>query len=294
MKLEIRELNKRYGDFYALINFSYTFTEGVYGLLGPNGAGKSTLMNIITDNLNQTSGEVLFNEKNTKVLGSEFRKLIGYTPQQQGLYNNFTLIRFMYYMAALKGIKKEDTIKQVDKFIKLVNLESSKHNKLGTFSGGMKQRALIAQALLGEPKILILDEPTAGLDPKERIRIRNIISEIAFNKIVIIATHVVSDVEFIAKEILLLKKGVITDSGSPYALAKNINDMVYEIRTTPDKLAEITSKHHIGNISKDEDRIYVRIISENSPSEFEYQKAKPNLEDVYLHYFDEDVIIWES
>ncbi len=291
MKLEIKELNKKYDDFYALRNFSYTFTEGVYGLLGPNGAGKSTLMNIITDNLNQTSGKVFFNTEDTKVLGREFRKLIGYTPQQQGLYNNFTLLRFMYYMAALKGMGKEDTTKQVERFIKLVNLESEKHNKLGTFSGGMKQRALIAQALLAEPKILILDEPTAGLDPKERIRIRNIISEIAFNKIVIIATHVVSDVEFIAKEILLLKKGVIADSGSPYALAKNINDMVYEIRTTPDKLAEITSKYHIGNISKDEDRIYVRIISEKTPSEFEYQKTKPNLEDVYLHYFDEDVII---
>lgn len=144
MKLEIKELNKKYDDFYALRNFSYTFTEGVYGLLGPNGAGKSTLMNIITDNLNQTSGKVFFNTEDTKVLGREFRKLIGYTPQQQGLYNNFTLLRFMYYMAALKGMGKEDTTKQVERFIKLVNLESEKHNKLGTFSGGMKQRALIA------------------------------------------------------------------------------------------------------------------------------------------------------
>lgn len=286
MTLNINNLKKDYGSFTALNGFSYEFTAGVYGLLGPNGAGKSTLMNIITDNIKATSGEVKFNEKPTSEMGAEFRKILGFMPQQQGLYPNFTLERFLYYMAALKGMEKKEAKEDITRLLKLVNLTDCMSKRLGGFSGGMKQRALIAQAMLGDPQIIILDEPTAGLDPKERIRIRNLISEIAFEKIVIIATHVVSDIEFIAKEVLLLKRGEIINAGKPHELCQSISGNVFEISATEDKLPEISGKFKVGNISKDEKNIYVRVISENSPSGYEYKQCKPDLEDLYLYYFD--------
>lgn len=286
MNLTIDKLTKNYGNFTALKNFNYDFSAGVYGLLGPNGAGKSTLMNIITDNLTATSGEVCFDGKTIKALSAEYRKNLGYMPQQQGLYPNFTLIRFLHYMASLKGMKKAEAIAQIEQLLTMVNLSDCKQKRLGGFSGGMKQRALIAQAMLGDPKVIILDEPTAGLDPKERIRIRNMISQIAFDKIVIIATHVVSDIEFIAKEVVFLKRGEIVNSGSPHSLCETLQDKVFEIKTTEDKLAEISAKFKVGNISKDENNIFVRIISEANPLDYEYETIKPTLEDLYLHYFD--------
>ncbi|MDO4945301.1 MAG: ABC transporter ATP-binding protein [Ruminococcus sp.] len=286
MTLTLSALTKQYGNFTALNNFTYEFTAGVYGLLGPNGAGKSTLMNIITDNLKATSGTVKFDGVPTTEMDADFRKILGFMPQQQGIYPNFTLERFLYYMAALKGMKKAEAKADIERLLGLVNLRDSKNKRLGGFSGGMKQRALIAQAMLGEPKIIILDEPTAGLDPKERIRIRNLIAEIAFEKIVIIATHVVSDIEFIAKEVLLLKNGEIIGSGKPHELCEKITGNVFEITTDEDSLPEISAKFKVGNISKDEKNIYVRVISENSPSDYEYKACKPDLEDLYLYYFD--------
>lgn len=285
-KLVLNNLTKQYGSFTALNNFSYEFTPGVYGLLGPNGAGKSTLMNIITDNLKGTSGEVCFDGKLTSHMGAEFRKLLGFMPQQQGIYPNFTLERFLYYMAALKGMKKVDAKTDIERLLKLVNLQDCKDKSLGGFSGGMKQRALIAQAMLGNPKIIILDEPTAGLDPKERIRIRNLIAEIAFEKIVIIATHVVSDIEFIAKEVLLLKKGEIIESGKPHELCEKISQNVYEIICAENKLSKISDEYKVGNISKDGKNIYIRVISEQTPTDYNYKACKPDLEDLYLYYFD--------
>lgn len=289
--LEITNLTKCYNSrIKALDSFTYNFSEGVYGLLGPNGSGKSTLMNIITDNLNATSGTIKFDNKNVLDMGKEFRKLIGYMPQQQGLYPNFTLQRFLFYMAALKGLSKKEATEQIELLIRTINLHDVKDKPLGSFSGGMKQRALIAQALLGNPKIIILDEPTAGLDPKERIRIRNLISEIAFNKIVIIATHVVSDIEFIAKEILLLKKGEIIASDSPHKLCETINDYVYEITSDISQVKSICNNFKVSNISKDDKKVYIRVISQQVPEEYEYIRVKPTLEDLYLHYFDEDLV----
>ena len=224
MELALNCISKTYkkGSVKALDNFSVTLTPGVYGLLGPNGAGKSTLMNIITDNLNADGGEVVYGGENIKKLGKDYRAVLGYMPQQQGLYDDFTLNRFLWYMAALKGLKKKEAKEKITQLLETVNLTDAAHKKLGSFSGGMKQRALIAQALLNNPEILILDEPTAGLDPKERIRIRNFISEIAEDKIVLISTHVVSDIEFIAKEIILLKKGQLISHDSPNKLTKEL------------------------------------------------------------------------
>lgn len=288
MELEIRDLTKYYGKKIALNGFNAVLTPGIYGLLGPNGAGKSTLMNIIADNINADHGEVIFDGVNTIKLGKEFRKVLGYMPQQQGIYDNFTALRFLYYIAALKGLNKKQAKEQIDKALKLVNLTEEAHKKLGSFSGGMKQRILIAQAILNDPKILILDEPTAGLDPKERIRIRNMISEIGFNKIVIIATHVVSDIEYIAKEIIMLKNGHLIEKKPPTELLGSVREKVFEIRDSEDVIKQIEVNYKIGNIAKDKEEVILRIISDTPPIKYNHRLVNPVLEDVYLYLFDED------
>ena len=220
MLLKCNKVSKSYGDNKALQSFSYDFTPGVYGLLGPNGAGKSTLMNIITDNLKQTEGNLLYDEKDIHELGRDYRRKIGYVPQQQQVFPGFTLRRFLLYVSGLKGIDRKTAVKQISDIVSKVNLEDVMDRKLSTFSGGMKQRALLAQALLGEPSVIILDEPTAGLDPNERIRFRNIVSKIAFDRIVIIATHVVSDIQFIANKVLIMKSGRMIMDGTPWELCE--------------------------------------------------------------------------
>ncbi len=287
MELKIDKLDKTYGNNHALNEFTYTFTEGIYGLLGPNGAGKSTLMNIITDNLKQDAGWIKVEQKDIKELGKEYRKLLGYMPQQQGVYPGFTLGRFLYYIASLKGLTKAKAKEQIEWILPLVNLTDCLERKLGAFSGGMKQRALIAQAMIGNPKIIILDEPTAGLDPKERIRIRNMIAKIAFDKIVIIATHVVSDIEFIAKEVLLLKKGNLIDAGSPVDLCSKIKNKTFHINTQMENIETISEQYKVCNISKEKEGIQVRVLSDHGVTGYDYEVAKPTLEELYLYTFDE-------
>lgn len=288
MTLEIKNVSKSYdrGKKLALKDFSAQLTSGVYGFLGPNGAGKSTLMNIISDNLAADEGEVRFNGQNTRKMGKAFRDILGYMPQQQGLYDDFTGRRFLWYMAAVKGIKKHRAKERIGELLELVNLQDNANKKLGGYSGGMKQRLLIAQALLNDPKVLILDEPTAGLDPKERIRIRNFISAIAADKIVLLATHVVSDVEFIAKEVMLIKTGELIAKDTTANLLHSMQGKVFEVYTQAGKLPEMQIKYRISNLTQEPDGICVRIVGDERPREGRVIDAKPNLEDLYLYQFD--------
>ena len=282
MKLELDGLTKNYKDKVALDHISFSFTPGIYGLLGPNGAGKSTMMNLITDNLVPTGGRVLLDGKSIGELGGGYRKLLGYMPQQQNIYPDLSLRRFLYFMASLKGLSKSDAENDIGRYVKMVNLEDALGKKLGAFSGGMKQRALIAQALIGNPGILILDEPTAGLDPKERIRVRNLISEVARDKIVIIATHVVTDVEFIAKEIVMLSGGKILRSGSPAKLLTELEGKVWNITVTDEELASVNERYKVSNISRDGESVIARVVG-SVPEGWRREAVRPNLEDLYLY-----------
>lgn len=214
MKLELAEVTKKYGEKVALDHVSYAFTEGLYGILGPNGAGKTTLMNLLTDNIAITSGEIRYEGVRISELGRKYRNRIGYMPQQQGFYGQFSGRMFLRYMAQMKGLKKESD-RQIEELLCRVSLDSVAHKKIRTYSGGMRQRLLLAQALLGNPEILILDEPTAGLDPKERVRLREYIRDLGRSRIVLFTTHIVSDIETVADQILIFRDGVIVADGSP-------------------------------------------------------------------------------
>lgn len=216
--LTLESVSKKYGDKLALQNISLSLSEGIYGILGPNGAGKSTMMNIITDSLRADGGEICWKGVAIDRLGAEYRRLLGYAPQQQGLYDTFTGRRFLSYMGTLKEIEKDRMKAEIERCAAYVNLIDLLDRPIGTYSGGMKQRLLIAQAMMGDPQLIILDEPTAGLDPKERVSIREKIKELSEGKIILMATHVVSDIQSIAKEIIMLKNGKIAAKDSVDAL----------------------------------------------------------------------------
>ncbi len=222
MELQLNEVTKKYGDKVALDGFSYTFETGIYGILGANGAGKSTMMNLITDNLHRDGGSITFDGKDILQLGADYRRILGYMTQQQGLYEGMTAESFLVYMARLKEIPRKSVSHEIARVLEMTNLADVGHKKIGSFSGGMKQRVLLAQALLGDPKVLILDEPTAGLDPRERARLRDHIYRLSQDRIVLLATHIVSDIEAIADSILLLKQGKLLRSGTAGALIASL------------------------------------------------------------------------
>ncbi len=288
MIVDIRDITKSYGANKALYKFTATFTPGIYALLGPNGSGKSTLMNIITDNLKADYGEITYDGENVLKMGVRFREKLGFMPQYPGLYPNFTVERFMWYMAALKDMKKDDAKTQIADILHAVELDDVPKRKIGALSGGMKQRLTLAQAVLGEPEILILDEPTAGLDPKQRIAIRNYISKIAFNKIVLIATHVVSDVEYIARDIIMFKKGVVVDNAPPHELTRKIMGKVWHVPCGESEVSDMQTQHKVINISKNAENgdVILRVLSDEKPIE-RATAVVPSLEDYYLYVFDD-------
>ena len=295
MELSLQNITKSYGKNLALDQFSVTLTPGIYAILGPNGSGKTTLMNILTDNLKADSGTVTYTNdvgisENILKMGERFREKIGFMPQYSGFYPNFSAERFLWYIASLKGMDKNTATLKIPEILSAVELSDVANQRIGTFSGGMKQRLAFAQAILGDPEILIFDEPTAGLDPKQRVSMRNYISEIALGKIVLIATHVVSDIEYIAKEVIVMKKGTLAANASPSALAKKMEGRVWQVAVSTEDVSEMQMFYRVTNISvspTDVNRVILRILSEQKPT-FEAKLITPTLEDYYLYTFDEN------
>lgn len=293
MELIIKNISKEFKDKIAVDKFNVTLNSGIYGLLGPNGSGKTTLMRILADVSSASSGDILVNGKSKSKLGAEYRDLIGYVPQNIGFYKNFTAEKFLYYVAALKGVDKNIEKSKIDELLKFVNLEQDRKRRIGKFSGGMKQRLGIAQALLNDPKILILDEPTAGLDPNERIRFKNLISQLAKGKIVILSTHIVSDIEFIANEVLVMKDGKLVEKSSLEEILHTVRGKVYTLSVNECDLEEVETKFKISSMIRNNSEINVRVVGDKKPNinKFKYIEEEPNLEDVFLYYFNESVSI---
>mgnify|MGYP001057778860 FL=1 len=285
MELKTIGLTKKFGSKTAVNDLNITLSNGVYGLLGANGAGKTTFMRLLCNIQNPTSGKVLLNGKNIVGLGEQYRNLLGYLPQNFGYYPDFTALDFLLYVAALKGLNERTARKKSKDLLEAVALSAESNHKIKTFSGGMKQRLGIAQAMLNDPRILILDEPTAGLDPKERVRFRNLISAFSKDRIVILSTHIVSDVEFIAEEIVMMKSGQIVHFGKPQEITSEINGQVWEC-TVPTAYAEkYAATYNTSNLrNTDNNQTILRIIADRPPME-NAVRVQPNLEDLYLFYF---------
>lgn len=282
MELKLDRVTKNYGSKIACDRISLSLTKGVYGLLGANGAGKTTLMRMMCGVLKPDSGSISFD--GSDVSSEEYRDVLGYLPQDFGYYPEFTAQDFMMYIAALKGLTKTRAKAKTDELLELVSLKNEAKKKIKTFSGGMKQRLGIAQAMLNDPKILILDEPTAGLDPKERVRFRNLISRMGADRIILLSTHIVSDVEYIADTILVMKSGQMIHSGSLEEIIGVIKGKVWEC-TVPQKLAdELAAAYPVINIRNEAEGVFLRLVCDEKPCE-NAVNGEATLEDLYLYYF---------
>lgn len=287
--LVVNNVSKKYGSFYALKDINLEFNNGVYALLAPNGAGKTTLIKLLTTLIFPTSGEILYKGTDIVSLDGEYRDIIGYLPQDFGYYRNYTPRKFLLYLAALKGIKKEDAVEKVKEVLKVVSLENVENKKMKGFSGGMIQRVGIAQALLNDPKILILDEPTAGLDPKERVRFRNLLSDLSRDRIVIISTHIVSDIEFISNEVIMIKDHKVLYKDSIENICSTLDGMVYETLMTFEESKEFRKKYILLSEKQDGGIMKARFISQGNNDE-KWVRVNPNIEDVFLYqYRDEEL-----
>ena len=245
------------------------------------------MMNLLTDNISRTDGQILFDGMDILKLGKDFRRMLGYMPQQQGYYEHMTAQTFLFYMADLKAIPKKQAREEIEKLLTITNLSNVRHKKLGSYSGGMKQRVLLAQALLGDPKVVLLDEPTAGLDPKERIRIRNFISSLSRGRIILLATHIVSDIESISDQILMMKKGRMVGMDTPGNLVESVVDKVKELPCPPQFLDHMQEEYKVGNVFQRRGKTWIRIVGDKLPSGGQYVEDHLTLEDVYLYYLGE-------
>lgn len=286
MELQFKDVTKDYGDIHAVNHVTYHMKKGVYGLLGVNGAGKTTLMRMLCTAINPTDGVILWDGKDIFSLGASYRSILGYLPQNYGFYPDLSVYDYMMYIASIKGLRSMTAKKRTIKLLEQVGLSEKRKNKMRTLSGGMLRRVGIAQAMLNNPRILVLDEPTAGLDPNERIRFRNLISELSEDRLVLLSTHIVSDVEYIANEIILMKEGKFFYTGTSEEIISNMNMSVWHCTIPKGELNRYLKKYLVGNVRTVSNKIELRVLSKEPPSTNAIQ-TEATLEDAFLLYFGE-------
>lgn len=286
MELRVKNVSKKYGEVFAVDDVSYSMETGVYGLLGVNGAGKTTLMTMLCAVTRPTTGEITWDGNDIFGLGERYRDLLGYLPQNFGFYPDLSVSDYMMYIASIKGIRPVTAKKRIKELLEMVGLSKYKGRKMKALSGGMARRVGIAQAMLNDPKILVLDEPTAGLDPSERIRFRNLISELAEDRLVLLSTHIVSDVEFIAEQIILMKDGKFFFTGTSEALIAGMEEDVWSCTVPGEKVNQYMQQYPVGNVKHVSGGAELRILSNTPPSE-NAVREEATLEDAFLLYFGE-------
>lgn len=288
MKLELKNLGKKYGkDNWAVDHVNLTLNNGVYALIGANGSGKTTLMRMIADVLFPTEGKILLDGEDIHTLDEDYRALLGYLPQNFGYYKDFSVKDFLLYMAALKGLDANFAKMRAADIAEQVNITEFYNQKMKTLSGGMRQRVGIAQALLNDPEILILDEPTSGIDPKERIRFRNLLAELAGERLVIYATHIVSDVSFLANNVLLMKDGVFKVNGTMEEALDTCRGKVWSATLDAVSAEALHKAYNVTAMNREGDNVAMKILADSAPCT-DAVPADPTLDDLYLYYFDKE------